>query len=115
MMTFSQRVMAWWVLGQTFRSAIQQVDSSSFVMNALTRSLKSRLFMLESLTKGHVFLDGNKRTALSSMLSFLDLNDFELKVNESELEDRIVEIADGKIHCKQLAKWLAPDLHSKTD
>lgn len=69
----------------------------------------------EVIARGHVFLDGNKRTALTSMLSFLNLNDLELKVNQSELENQIVDIADKKIDFKQFAIWLTPHLHSKNE
>ncbi|VAW89188.1 hypothetical protein MNBD_GAMMA17-260 [hydrothermal vent metagenome] len=38
------------------------------------------------------FNDGNKRTALVSMLSFLDLNGYRLKAGNIKIADKIVEI-----------------------
>ncbi len=39
----------------------------------------------ESLSQNHPFVDGNKRTALSSMLMFLNLNALDIVVPEDEL------------------------------
>lgn len=61
----------------------------------------------EVIAKGHVFSDGNKRTALVSMLTFLDLNNYKLLVADQDaLADQIVELADGKINYRQFSIWL---------
>jgi len=39
----------------------------------------------ESLSQNHPFVDGNKRTALSSMLMFLNLNGLDVVVPEDDL------------------------------
>ncbi len=60
----------------------------------------------EVIAKGHVFNDGNKRTALVNMLTFLDLNGHYLVVNQNQLADKIVELSDGKMNYIQFALWL---------
>lgn len=39
----------------------------------------------ESLSQNHPFIDGNKRTALSSMLMFLNLNGLDIVMPEDDL------------------------------
>jgi len=64
----------------------------------------------EVIAKGHVFNDGNKRTALVSMLTFLDLNGYRLIADQNAVADKMVEISDGKIDHKKFAMWLKPKL-----
>lgn len=49
------------------------------------------------LCKNHPFLDGNKRTALSSALVFLVLNETELDASDEQLEELTVGIAEGRL------------------
>lgn len=60
----------------------------------------------EAIARGHVFNDGNKRTALASMLTFFDLNGVALNADSIELGKKIVELSDGKIMHTGLANWL---------
>jgi death on curing protein len=64
----------------------------------------------ETIAKGHVFNDGNKRTALVSMLTFLDLNGYQLMADQDGIADKMVELSDGIIDHKELAIWLKPKL-----
>lgn len=52
---------------------------------------------LHAIIGNHAFHNGNKRTALVSTLVFLDLNGFVLDVDEGELFDYLLRIADHKI------------------
>tara|TARA_Y100000296_G_scaffold85680_1_gene122401 strand:+ start:28 stop:423 length:396 start_codon:yes stop_codon:yes gene_type:complete len=45
----------------------------------------------------HPFIDGNKRVATVSALIFLELNDFELVVDEQILEDIVMNTASGRL------------------
>lgn len=64
----------------------------------------------EVIAKGHVFNDGNKRTALVSMLTFLDLNGLSLIADQDKLADQIVDLSEGKSNYKKFALWLKPKL-----
>ena len=59
-----------------------------------------------SIIKNHAFLDGNKRTAFTSMDVFLSLNNVVLNFPEVETVDKMVEIATNNLHIKELALWL---------
>jgi death-on-curing protein len=50
-----------------------------------------------SITQNHPFLNENKRTALMSMLIFLNLNGIETNFPAKELEDNIAKIATKEL------------------
>ena len=43
---------------------------------------------------GHIFHDGNKRTGISSMLAFLDINGYTVKASHDELIEIALNIAN---------------------
>ncbi|EKU71043.1 type II toxin-antitoxin system death-on-curing family toxin [Selenomonas sp. F0473] len=58
------------------------------------------------LAKDHLFKDGNKRTALHSMLVFLDVNGISIDYDETEMEELIISVAVGDMTSPQLSVWL---------
>ncbi|MBI3378122.1 MAG: type II toxin-antitoxin system death-on-curing family toxin [Nitrospirae bacterium] len=61
--------------------------------------------LMESLVKNHPFIDGNKRTAISSTGLFLRINGFNLETSQKELEDFTLNMATGKASVTDTAKW----------
>jgi death-on-curing protein len=59
-----------------------------------------------AIVEGHVFNDGNKRTALIALDVFCDLNGHELSAVPIELADRLVEIADHALSLNEFQDWL---------
>ncbi len=64
------------------------------------------------LANNHSFVDGNKRTALHSMLVYLEINDIKINYEKIELEQIIIDIASSKINSSNLSEWLLE--HSST-
>ena len=60
----------------------------------------------ESLAKYHVFIDGNKRTAIAASARFLYLNNFEFTVTNKEVENFVLKIIVEKLEIKKIATWL---------
>ncbi len=58
------------------------------------------------LCQNHAFVDGNKRIAAVAMATFLAVNGHELVVEEVELYQAIIAIADGRLDKQGLAQWL---------
>lgn len=58
------------------------------------------------LVKNHPFVDGNKRLAIHSMLVFLAINEFEVDYEDDEMEEIIINVANGKMHYEELSEWL---------
>jgi death-on-curing protein len=59
-----------------------------------------------ALCKGHVFHDGNKRTAHAVAFAFLKINGWSHEADESEIVRTMIGIADGSIKEPALAAWL---------
>lgn len=59
-----------------------------------------------SLAKNHAFIDGNKRTAVSTTATFLQLNGIGLETDEDELVDFAVRVASEKISNEEIVAFL---------
>lgn len=59
------------------------------------------------IARNHPFIDGNKRTALLAIYTFLGLNDLEFDVDEAEAAAVIEAMAAGKLSEAELAAWIA--------
>ncbi|MGH7324023.1 MAG: type II toxin-antitoxin system death-on-curing family toxin [Candidatus Rokuibacteriota bacterium] len=58
------------------------------------------------LVRDHPFADGNKRTGLMAMLTFLGLNGLRLRADADELTGVVVGVAAGKITKAEIAVFL---------
>lgn len=61
---------------------------------------------LESIARYHVFLDGNKRTAMSASARFLFINGYELEITRKQFVVCAIEVAVGKKSLQDIALWL---------
>jgi death-on-curing protein len=62
------------------------------------------------IAKNHPFIDGNKRTALASMIVFLGLNKIDIESSPQELTAVVLSLAAGEISEEVLAHWLRDHL-----
>lgn len=67
--------------------------------------------LLQSLLKNHPFVDGNKRTALTSAGIFLKLNGYQLINNHDKEVNFALKIGNKHQSIEQIAEWL--EKHSK--
>ena len=58
------------------------------------------------IAKNHPFVDGNKRTALMAIYTFLAINEVELEAPEAEAVTAILGIADSSSPEEDLAQWI---------
>lgn len=66
--------------------------------------------LLESLVNNHPFVDGNKRTGITSAAMFLKVNNYSLIASNQELETFVLSIASGEQTFDSIVEWLK--LHS---
>lgn len=59
------------------------------------------------IAKAHAFVDGNKRTAFVTALTFLRLNDFAFRPSPVEGVRMIDDLAAGQVSQAEFAQWLA--------
>lgn len=60
----------------------------------------------EAIARGHVFNDGNKRTALIATITFLEWNGYEILASDDDLAKWVEDIAKKTKDCNQFAVWL---------
>lgn len=58
------------------------------------------------LIRNHAFVDGNKRIAAVAMGTFLEVNGAPLRVDEVELYETMMALAEGGLDRTGLAAWL---------
>jgi len=67
--------------------------------------------LLHSLLMNHAFVDGNKRTAMTTTLVFLELNRYTLSVSQDQLVRTVLQIENKGMTFEQLVSWFKK--HSK--
>ena len=58
------------------------------------------------LCQNHPFYDGNKRTALIAMYTFLYINGYQIKADKKSLFTITMDLASGKVKKEELAEYL---------
>lgn len=62
--------------------------------------------LLQSLLKNHPFVDGNKRTALTSAAIFLKFNGYTLINNGKSEVEFAVKVDNSNLSLREISKWL---------
>jgi death-on-curing protein len=62
--------------------------------------------LVHSLLLNHQFVDGNKRTAMFAVMTFLELNGFKFEAQQKEVVDAALWIENDKPEIEEIAKWL---------
>ncbi len=58
------------------------------------------------MAKNHPFVDGNKRTALLALYTFLGINDIDFIVPEADAAAMILSLAAGEVGEENLTRWI---------
>lgn len=66
---------------------------------------KAATLLLGILTS-HPFVDGNKRTGLESMKTFLYLNNKQFVSDEEDIWIKLHEISEGKLKFEEVINWI---------
>ncbi len=67
--------------------------------------------LVHSLLMNHQFVDGNKRTAMFSMMTFLELNGYKFIADQKEVVEYALYIENSQPEIEEISKWLKK--HSK--
>ena len=67
--------------------------------------------LVHSLLMNHQFLDGNKRTAMFAVMTFLELNGYEFIASQKEVVEYAIYIENSQPEIEQISDWLQN--HSK--
>lgn len=77
---------------------------------------KAAVYLYE-LASGHCFLDGNKRTSFLTTFTFLDLNGFDLVVDDDEVYQFVLSVANDETRppFKKVVDWVKKHVHARKD
>lgn len=70
---------------------------------------------LYSIAAHHVFVDGNKRTAIRATQIFLEANGLYATWKEDEIRDFVLTIAKGMLEIEAVAEWLSDKVEEISD
>jgi len=62
------------------------------------------------IARNHPFVDGNKRAALLSLVTFLGLNGIDFVADEAEAVVMVRDLAAGEVGEEGLARWIRDNL-----
>jgi death-on-curing protein len=65
------------------------------------------------IARNHPFIDGNKRTSLLALYTFLGVNDIDFDVPEAEVATMILSLAAGEVSEESLARWIRDNLPNR--
>ncbi len=78
-------------------SAVHRPSASMFGQEAYPDLFDKAAALLQSLAINHPFFDGNKRTAWTSCVVFLALNDVQLRPDIDAAERLVIAVATGSL------------------
>ena len=87
-------------------AAEQRPQSSAFGQDAYKTLEEKAAALMHSVARNHPFKDGNKRTALVSMLMMLHVNGQTPVWNPQEALQRVLDVAEGRQNSGVFAEWL---------
>ncbi len=61
--------------------------------------------LMDSLVRNHPFMDGNKRTAITTAGIFLLINGYQLKVENSEMVRFTQACAQSQLNMEEIVEW----------
>lgn len=65
------------------------------------------------IARNHPFVDGNKRTSLLALYTFLGVNGIDFEVPEAEAAAMILSLAAGEVSEESLTRWIRDNWPSK--
>ena len=89
-----------------FQSAVARPQATFDGQDLYPNLFLKAAALLESLIGNHAFIDGNKRTAITSAGLFLNLNGYRLKANNQQLEAFTLACAQRLVSLDHMALWL---------
>jgi death on curing protein len=90
---------------ESLHAAVARPWGSSFGQDHFSTPFEKAAALAESLIRRHPFIDGNKRTAMYAAAYLLETFGYALEVEQAELEDFAVDVAQGTFESDEIATW----------
>lgn len=62
--------------------------------------------LVHSLLRNHPFVDGNKRTSMFSVMTFLELNGYRFIAKQKEVVNFALKVENERLSVEEIAEWL---------
>jgi death-on-curing protein len=99
---------------QMLASSVFQPRQSAFGEDAYPTIPEKAAAYAFCIVQNHPFVDGNKRTAELTMLTFLDVNGYEFVDDETAIENAFVDLAAGVVDQGEFFGWVVNHARVKT-
>ncbi len=96
---------------ESLEAAIARPRGSSFGSEHFPTSSDKAAAITESIIRRHPFVDGNKRTGISTGAYLLSTFGHEVESSQKGLEDFGVDVANGEMEFEEISGWF--ETHSK--
>ncbi|HVA11050.1 MAG TPA: type II toxin-antitoxin system death-on-curing family toxin [Candidatus Dormibacteraeota bacterium] len=87
-------------------AAIAAQTQNVFGEELYPKTVDKAAAMIRGIIADHPFVDGNKRTAMLTGLTLLELNNISFKARIGEIENFAVDVATKHIDVPEIAHWL---------
>ncbi len=87
-------------------SAVERPKTSAFGEDAYPTVIDKAAAFFHSLSRNHAFVDGNKRTSVVALITFLDLNGYTTTWEPQDALDFILKMATGQLQLADIVQWL---------
>lgn len=96
-------------------SAAHRPQTSVFGDDAYRSLNEKAAVLLESLTRNHPLVDGNKRLGWVAMVVFFGLNGFVVRAPEDDAYDLVIGVATGAVRYPEAAEILSGWVSRRSD
>ncbi len=86
-------------------SAVMQPQQSAFGEDIFPDIFSKAAAYVFYISENQPFLDGNKRSATATAITFLRLNGYDLNVSDKDLYETIIDLANKRISREDLSAW----------
>jgi death-on-curing protein len=93
-------------------AAAQRPQTTLYGQEAYPTIPEKAAVLLESLTRNHALVDGNKRIGWLAAVVFLDLNGITLETPDDDAYDLVIAVSTGALSYSEAARRLGPWLRS---
>ena len=100
---------------QQLAAAVMQPQQSAFGEDAYPSIAEKAAAYGFSIAEGQPFIDGNKRTALLTMVTFLDLNGYQLVEDDEEAAEMLESLGNKTIDQSEFFGWVCNHARPKSD
>lgn len=91
----------------SFHWLLGMIEDSTYYGKDLYPDAKSKAaYICHFIITRHLFNDGNKRTALACMLTYLKANGWTLSATDESIKSKIVAVAQGRLGEYNFINWV---------